>query len=585
MSSLPEHTLRLSLASSSSSSSSLDERGDNPLVPASAGSDRRENPADLLLDATRDARQIIRLIQCPICQNILHHPTTLPCGHSICRSCVPKAHPRANISWPATASRLQGFDCPLPDCGKEHATADCALDITLNKIVTVIKTVLALNQSAMKHPGPSTHVTVRDRWGVTGIPSLEERQPESRVLSGGKILATYTLAELGNLEYSSELTYSSVDASEDDVGKQDAELFLELKKLARTEVDCQICYALFLDPMTTTCGHTYCRACIYRVLDHSGLCPVCRGAIHIQAGASAQSAPSNKRLVSMIDGFWADLVALRSQAYLQEVRTLCEGCDIPIFVCTLAFPSMPLFLHVFEPRYRLMIRRALAGNRTFGMVLGTLSAPGPGERHFLELGVLMRIVNIEFYADGRSLLETVGISRFRIKRHGWLDGYVVAKIEKVDDISLAEEEALESSEIRRESGSAAVPETQQGSAAGAEPSSTTTTARNLPATLSGEIFDSMSSRELVNFGVDFVGRMQAESVHWLTDRMLALYGECPADPATFPWWFACVFPVTDSEKYRLLGTLSVRERLKITCRWAVEWEARARRWSVASPAI
>lgn len=42
--------------------------------------------------------------------------------------------------------------------------------------------------------------------------------------------------------------------------------------------------------------------------------------------------------------------------------------DIPIFVCTVAYPGMPCPLHVFEPRYRLMMRRCVeTGTRKFGM--------------------------------------------------------------------------------------------------------------------------------------------------------------------------------------------------------------------------
>ena len=32
---------------------------------------------------------------------------------------------------------------------------------------------------------------------------------------------------------------------------------------------------------------------------------------------------------------------------------------VPIFVCTLAFPSITCPLHVFEPRYRLMVNKML----------------------------------------------------------------------------------------------------------------------------------------------------------------------------------------------------------------------------------
>ncbi|KAI1751438.1 ATP-dependent protease La domain-containing protein [Xylaria castorea] len=551
-----------------------------------AGTERPEDSTGLLLDAVKDARQIIRLIQCQICSKILQDPITLPCGYSICKTCLPETRPRANISWPATASRLHGFDCPLPDCGKEHATDDCAFDVTLNKVLTVIKTAVSSYQSVEKLPEYSTHITVRDQWTVAGLPSLEEKQTESRVSDGGRILTTYTLAELGKLEYTGEVSYSSVGAGEEEVNKLDDEIFLELKELVKTEMDCQVCYALFLDPMTTTCGHTYCRTCVHRILDHSNLCPICRRAISIRAQADQRAVPSNKRLVSMINGFWADLIALRSQAYRLEQQANHGGFDIPMFVCTLAFPEMPIFLHVFEPRYRLMIRRAMEADRTFGMVLAR-STPGPGEPDFMELGVLLRIVKIEYLFDGRSVLEAVGVSRFKTTRHGLLDGYIVANIEKVDDISLAEEEALEASELSEAAHAAdtVTPETSCSTpgSTGAEPSSGAESppgaeppsgAEPSSITIPVDRLDSISTRELVNLGVNFVRKMQEESVHWLTSQILGAYGDCPENPATFPWWFACVFPVTATEKYRLLATLSVRERLKITCRWIAEWETR-----------
>lgn len=213
-----------------------------------------------------------------------------------------------------------------------------------------------------------------------------------------------------------------------------------------------------------------------------------------------------------------------------------------------------------------MIRRAVEGDRTFGMVLPRPTLD-PGEPDFMELGVLLRIVNIEFFPDGRSLLETVGVSRFKITRHGFLDGYVVANIEKVDDISLAEEEALEASELGH--GRDVTFQGGQGSVGDVSPSMAQLASTTSPTS----DLESMPTKELANLGVEFVRRMQVQSVPWLAARMLAIYGECPEDPATFPWWFSCVFPVSDAEKYRLLGTSSVRERLKISCRWIAEWEA------------
>lgn len=44
--------------------------------------------------------------------------------------------------------------------------------------------------------------------------------------------------------------------------------------------------------------------------------------------------------------------------------------NIPIFVCTMSFPGVACPLHIFEPRYRLMIRRCQeTGTRRFGMCI------------------------------------------------------------------------------------------------------------------------------------------------------------------------------------------------------------------------
>ncbi|KAI1393211.1 uncharacterized protein F4822DRAFT_435594 [Hypoxylon trugodes] len=550
LSNLPSSNPSDSSTSSESRSEKEDVQAPNPV-----GTEHPSAASELLLNAVKDVRQIIRLVQCQVCSQALKEPTTLPCGHSLCRQCVPQTYARANISWPATANRLRGFVCPFDDCKKEHALGDCAIDVTLNKALAIIKGAIELDRDVTGLSNVSTQVTVQDQWQVAGIPSLAEKADEPNILKGGRIVATYTLAESGKLKYGCEVSYSSVGVVDDEVEKIDVAVLTRLKESARTEMDCQVCYALFLDPLTTTCGHTFCRGCVHRILDHSDLCPICRRPLSIQAQVNRESYPSNERLCKIINGFWADLVALRSQAYRLEQQANHGGFDIALFVCTLSFPRMPTFLHVFEPRYRLMIRRAMEGDRTFGMVLHT-SHNDPGEPDFMELGTLLRIVNIEFFPDGRSLLETVGVSRFRVTRHGWLDGYIVGNIEKIDDISVAEEEAIEAAETTyarsiRES-AATEPSTPDPAHPG---QAIPVRSRGVPVAL--EDLETMSTRELVELGIDFVRRMRAQSVAWLTARVLAIYGECPTDPTIFPWWLASILPVKDDEKYRLLGTSSV----------------------------
>ena len=57
---------------------------------------------------------------------------------------------------------------------------------------------------------------------------------------------------------------------------------------------------------------------------------------------------------------------------------LPAGLPVPVFVCTTAFPGVPCPLYVFEPRYRLMVRRVVeSGTRTFGMAACMYRSGGP----------------------------------------------------------------------------------------------------------------------------------------------------------------------------------------------------------------
>lgn len=42
------------------------------------------------------------------------------------------------------------------------------------------------------------------------------------------------------------------------------------------EFECSICMKLLLDPVTVSCGHTFCRVCLEKSLGYRGLCAVCR---------------------------------------------------------------------------------------------------------------------------------------------------------------------------------------------------------------------------------------------------------------------------------------------------------------------
>jgi uncharacterized protein len=107
--------------------------------------------------------------------------------------------------------------------------------------------------------------------------------------------------------------------------------------------------------------------------------------------------------------------------------------ELPLFpLDTVLFPGMPLRLHIFEERYRVMIQRVMATSHTFGVALirSGLEAHGPLPQPHLT-GCTARIVQIDAQEDGTLDLTAVGDERFRVLRLGTAQPYLTAFVESV----------------------------------------------------------------------------------------------------------------------------------------------------------
>ena len=88
---------------------------------------------------------------------------------------------------------------------------------------------------------------------------------------------------------------------------------------------------------------------------------------------------------------------------------------VPVFPLAgaLLFPRAQLPLHIFEPRYRAMVRDALASDRLIAMIQPKDAGEPPA---LFEIGCLGRIGACDELDDGRFNLVLEGLSRFRIAR-------------------------------------------------------------------------------------------------------------------------------------------------------------------------
>ena len=74
-----------------------------------------------------------------------------------------------------------------------------------------------------------------------------------------------------------------------------------------------------------------------------------------------------------------------------------------------------------------MLRRCLESpTPRFGMVMPPKSA---SSRANMDFGTMLEIRAVRMLPDGRSLVHTWGVSRFRILERGMLDGYMVGRVE------------------------------------------------------------------------------------------------------------------------------------------------------------
>jgi Lon protease-like protein len=90
--------------------------------------------------------------------------------------------------------------------------------------------------------------------------------------------------------------------------------------------------------------------------------------------------------------------------------------DLPLFpLDTVLFPGMPLALHIFEERYKMMIGLCLQRQQPFGVVLikEGMEALGPlAEPHLV--GCTAQITQVERLDQGRMHINAVGRRRFRV---------------------------------------------------------------------------------------------------------------------------------------------------------------------------
>ncbi|KAI1234829.1 hypothetical protein IHE44_0003211, partial [Lamprotornis superbus] len=229
--------------------------------------------------------------------------------------------------------------------------------------------------------------------------------------------------EMRNAEVPCKLMKKDVvDTKENSTGQH-----IPFEVVDPSDLDCSLCMRLFYEPVTTPCGHTFCLKCLERCLDHNPKCPLCKEGL--SECLAMRKYCKTVLMEELIARYLPEELTERRKIYEEEIAELSNlNKNVPIFVCTMAYPTVPCPLHIFEPCYRLMIRRCMeTGTKQFGMCI---SDPVKG---FADYGCILEIRNVEFFADGRSVVDSIGKRRFKVIQHSQRDGYNTADIEYIED--------------------------------------------------------------------------------------------------------------------------------------------------------
>ncbi|XP_072537352.1 LON peptidase N-terminal domain and RING finger protein 1 [Salminus brasiliensis] len=370
--------------------------------------------------AKQEVEKILHDLLSPACESMqasLRETIHKPSAHLRSKATLPDPHLDTN-------ARSASVDCP-------SEPSEISSGQKLGRSESLERSGLSRAHSLRAHPPGGTKEEGLKR--VCSAPQLGDQEKGAmlkRKLSGSE--AGPGIVNTHSSKHKKQ--GASASAAPAETGPN---LTLPRELLDPSDFECPLCMRLFYEPVTTPCGHTFCKNCLERCLDHSPQCPLCKESLKMYLASRRYSI--TQVLDDIIKQYLSEEHAGRQRVHNEETKELSDlQKNVPIFVCTMAYPTVPCPLHVFEPRYRLMIRRCMeTGTRQFGMCIND------AQKGFADYGCMLHIRSVHFLPDGRSVVDTVGGKRFRVLSRSMRDGYCTSNIEYLQDQRVVDEDELD----------------------------------------------------------------------------------------------------------------------------------------------
>lgn len=322
---------------------------------------------------------------------------------------------------------------------------------------------------------------------------------------------------------------------------------------------CSKCFQVMNEPITMHCGHVYCRLCLLKLRITSDTCIKCLRPLPRYNHIQNEGAPNNLlqtfvRIVTPAGrpSSTADVASLSSSSETKNANMYISGLVI--------LPGQQARLPIFAPPHLRMLQRAVFSCEQYkGICIATVHRARP---NISQYGTIVQIVSIEHQTGSSVVMDVVGRARFRVTNTHATDNLCDPSILAADFQLISEDDDAEmmifNADIYRSAQTIHNFLTKMGTIPQPTAAATAAAAGTPP-----------SASSFLNASSDcLMGPLWFET-------MQRIHGPLPSPnhPAAVGWWAAVVLPVSGAERYAILRTVALVDRLALITSWITQLES------------
>lgn len=323
-------------------------------------------------------------------------------------------------------------------------------------------------------------------------------------------------------------------------------------------VNCRACSLPVSDPVTTPCGHTFCRLCVLETKIDSDTCTACYKPLPKYSNLVSQ-APNQFILTLVQELQHAGIIPCTERETTLLDSTHLEQYNVPLFVSNkIILPGQSVQLPIFAAHQVRMFRNALIPSSRYNSLC--LASVHRNHPQVAQFGTLLQITSVEHRSDA-IIIQVVGVDRFRLDTHHEQDESTLH-----GDFSILHEEAIKQLSIE-------LPTPSDDLSLLRQKEQITHYAISLAETIIQYIHHLGSE-----------SNMPVNAVHTQTNGLLGpawlenmqlMHGPipCKENPTAVCYWAAAVLPTSNNDTYALLRTIPIIDRLELVISWMQELQA------------